>query len=103
VEGSDNEEDSIFGLESKKPPAVIKNEVDDSDSESLTSKESDEPEPPKRNLGVTMFGGDGGQKGMSELEKAVERRRLAMGGANLPPVHDDDDTEKPPKTSNETL
>ncbi|CAF4829709.1 unnamed protein product, partial [Rotaria socialis] len=41
----------------------------------------------------------GGQKGMSELEKAVLRRRKAMGDPDVP-IDDDDeeDSKKPTKT-----
>ncbi|CAF2637858.1 unnamed protein product [Rotaria sp. Silwood2] len=101
---SDNE-DSMFGIPVKKPQAVIENNNNNNnenfDNESLTSKESNEPEEQKHIGGISIFGG--AQKGMSELEKAVLRRRKAMGDPDVPSDKEDEDIKKPTKTSNETI
>jgi hypothetical protein len=94
--GSDNEESDLFGIPSKKP----QNDNDNFDNASSTSKESDEPEEQKHTGGISMLSGT--QKGMSELEKAVLRRRKAMGDPDLPPDDDEDVVKNPTKTSNET-
>jgi hypothetical protein len=98
--GSDNEETDLFGIPSKKPQNVIENDNDNFDKESSTSKESDEPEEQKHAGGISMLIGT--QKGMTELEKAVLRRRKAMGDPDLPPDDDEDVVKNPTKTSNET-
>ncbi|CAM4778733.1 unnamed protein product [Rotaria magnacalcarata] len=89
----DNEESSLFGIPSQKlPPKIEEN------SESSTLEELDETEEPKQQTGgMSLF--TGGQKGMSELEKAVLRRRKAMGDPEVS-IDDDDeeDSKKPTKT-----
>ncbi|CAF3417233.1 unnamed protein product [Rotaria sp. Silwood1] len=97
---SDNEEDSMFGIQVKKPQIVIENNNENNDNESLTSKESNEPDEQKHVRGVSIFGG--AQKGMSELEKAVLRRRKAMGEPDVPSDNEDEEVRKPTRTSKET-
>ena len=93
----------MFGITPKKPPQTIIEQIkDDFDSESISSKESDEPEQQKQPVrGQSMF--PGGQKGMSALEEAVLKRRRAMGDLDVPPEDDEDDKKKPAKTSNDTM
>ena len=99
--GSDDEDENNFGITSRPPPPPTttnkKHSFGDSDDDkdeetSASSNESDkEPEPPK-------------PKQMTELEKAVLRRRAAMGDPDAPPVDDVDEvpTKKPTKPSTES-
>jgi hypothetical protein len=103
-EGDHDDETGIFGIAPKKPPPTsIEQNKDDFDRKSISSKESDEPPPPvqKQHVGQSML--PGGLKGMSELEKRVLARRRAMGDPDVPPESDEDNTEKPTKTSNATM
>ncbi|CAF1272563.1 unnamed protein product [Rotaria sordida] len=103
----DNEDDIMFGIPVKKPQPIIEtnnnnNNNENFDNESLTSKESNEPEEQQKHIGgISMFGS--AQKGMSELEKAVLRRRKAMGEPDVSSIDEDDEIKKPKKTSNETI
>ncbi|CAF3331452.1 unnamed protein product [Rotaria socialis] len=92
-EESDNEESSLFGIPPQKLPSNI-----EKNNESSTLEELDETEEPKQQMGGMPLL-TGGQKGMSELEKAVLRRRKAMGDPDVP-IDDDDeeDSKKPTKT-----
>ncbi|CAF1386821.1 unnamed protein product [Rotaria sordida] len=102
----DNEDDIMFGIPVKKPQPIIEtnnnNNNENFDNESLTSKESNEPEEQQKHIGgISMFGS--AQKGMSELEKAVLRRRKTMGEPDVSSIDEDDEIKKPKKTSNEPI
>jgi hypothetical protein len=79
----------MFGIPTNKPPPVVETNID-IDNKSIASEDSDDVEERKQMGGVTMFGG-APQKGMSELEKAVLRRRQAMGDTDLPSNNDSDE------------
>jgi hypothetical protein len=81
IQDSDDEDSSSFSPPIKPSQSIIKpdNTNDDFDDKASTASEkSEEPEAPK-------------PKVMSELEKAVLRRRKALGDPDVPAGDNDDD------------
>ncbi len=77
---SDDEDNSSFGLPTKPSQSIIKPDNDFDDKSSTTSDKPEEPEPSK-------------PKALSELEKAVLRRRKQMGDPDIPANDNDDDDD----------
>ena len=101
-QASDNEESSLFGIPTVKVPPVP--ESQNRTRSNVDNEPASDADEPKNMGGVSMIAG--AQRGMSELEKAVLRRRQAMGDPDVAAAgHDDDDDEpvvrKPTKTSND--
>ena len=90
----------MFGIPTVKAPPVSAS--DNPTRSNVDSEAADDTDEPKNTGGVSMIAG--AQRGMSELEKAVLRRRKAMGDPDVPAADEDDEpvVRKPTKTSNDT-
>ena len=97
----DNEENDLFSISIKKRPDMIENDNDNFDNQSSIKDELEENAEQKHTRGVSMLGST--QKGMSELEKAVLRRRKAMGDPEVSFDDEEDDVNNSASSSNEIV